>query len=201
MPCAVTNRYFPMLAHTLRDLFDIRLEHDPSLNRLSRRPVRQIIAGSVCRDPQGRIRLIYKENVDDLSSGRFHDRDVIGFNMAWSRLIIVAVPPAVEPISDRCAYVPRDLDSYLLAVTLHELYENLTGDVRHCHNPGRCLNSVCRADCNGTCCVCMAGLIEKRWPDLTLEDLYCKEHLAGLRRALRLPAPAPAFPGRRPGSP
>jgi hypothetical protein len=194
MPNVVTNRYFPMLAHTLRDLFGIGLEYDPSLNRFNKRTLGQIISGSVCKDPQGRIRLIYVDDVDDLSSGRFRDRDVIGFNLTWNRLIIVAVPPAVDPISSQCAYVPHDMESYLLAVTLHELYENLTGDVRHCHNAGKCLNSVCRVNHNGTCCVCMAGLIEKKWPDLTLEDLYCEKHRAGLRRVLwpsAGPSPSP----------
>jgi hypothetical protein len=180
----VTNRYFPMLAHTLWDLFGMELEHDPSLGRLNRLSIRSVIAGSVCGDPWGRIRLIYVDGVEDLSSGRFSDRDIIGFNMTWNRMIFVAVPPELDPISPECAYVPHDMESYLLAVTLHELYENLTGDVRHCHNAGKCLNSVCKEDDNGTCCVCMAGLIEQKWPDLTLEDLYCEEDLAGLRQAL-----------------
>lgn len=185
MPNIVTNRYFPMLAHTLRDLFGIELEYDPSLNRLNRLSIHNVITGSICKDPHGRIRLVYVDGVDDLSSGRFRDRDIIGFNMTWNRMIFVAVPSEIDPISSKCAYVPHDMDSYLLAVTLHELYENLTGDVRHCHNAGKCLNSVCRVDINGTCCVCMAGLIEKKWPDLTLEDLYCDEGRAELRRALR----------------
>lgn len=194
MPGIVTNRHFPMLAHTLRDLFGMELERDASLDRLSRRSIRSLIASGICRDPQGRIRLIYVDGVEDLSSGRFEDRDIIGFNMAWNRLIFVAVPPEIDPISRKCAYIPRDMDSYLLAVTLHELYENLTGDVRHCHNAGKCLNSVCRVDDNGTCCVCMAGLIEKKWPDLTLEDLYCEEARAELRRVLWPPVRPPAFP-------
>ncbi len=184
MPNIVTNRYFPMLAHTLRDLFGIELEHDPSLDRLSKRSITRIIASSVCKDPQGRIRLIYVDNVEDLSSGRFKDRDIIGFNMTWNRMIFVAVPPEIEPISTDCAYMPHNMESYLLAVTLHELYEILTGDVRHCHNAGKCLNSVCSENHNGTCCVCMGGLIEEKWPDLTLEDLYCDRGIARLKKVL-----------------
>ena len=107
--------------------------------------------------------------------------------MSRHRLIFVGVPPELDPISEDCAYVPKTLDGYLISVALHELYENLTGDVRHCRNPGTCINSVCRLYENGTCCACMGGLIDRKYPDLTLEDLYCEEDLAELRDALETP--------------
>jgi hypothetical protein len=154
--------------------------------RLSFQTFRQIVREILCKDPSGRIRIIFVEGVEDLSFGMAPGTNIIGFNMSRHRLIFVGVPPELDPISPDCAYVPGTMDGYLLAVTLHELYENLTGDVRHCRNPGKCINSVCRLYENGTCCVCMGGLIDQKYPDLRLEDLFCEEDLAGLRIAMRM---------------
>lgn len=152
--------------------------------RLALRSFRQIAREIVCRDPENRIRIIFVDGVEDLSFGMAPRTNIIGFNLRAQRLIFVGVPPALDPISEDCAYVPKTMDGYLLAVTLHELYENLTGDVSHCHNPGQCINSICRLFENGTCCVCMGGLIDKKYPDLRLEDLFCEEDLGELRRSL-----------------
>lgn len=174
-----------MLKQALFDLLGIELEYDPAIGTVSRLSILDIISARLRRDPQGRIRILFVDNVEDLSSGRFKDTDIIGFNMTRQKLIFVAIPPCVDPISDECVYTPGTMDGYLLAVTLHELYENLTGDVHHCQNPGKCLNSVCQVYDNGTCCVCMAGLIDEKWPNLRLEDLYCEEDLGELRRVLQ----------------
>ena len=117
-------------------------------------------------DPAGRIRIVFLDGVDDLSFGMAHDSCVIGFNVARHKVVFVGVPEVLETISEDCDHVPKTLDGYLLSVTLHELYENLTGDVRHCRNPGKCVNSICRLYENGTCGVCMGGLIEEKYPDL-----------------------------------
>lgn len=154
------------------------------VQRMSFRTFRQIVREILCKDPAGRLRIIFVEGVEDLSFGMAAGTNIIGFNMSRHRLVFVGVPPELDPISPDCAYVPRTMDGYLLAVALHEIYENLTGDVRHCRNPGKCINSVCRLYENGTCCVCMGGLIDHKYPDLQLEDLYCEEDLDELRRAL-----------------
>jgi hypothetical protein len=151
------------------------------------RSFRQIVSWVNAADPGNRLRLIFVDGTDDLAFGMAPQTSIIGFNMARYRLIFVGVPPVLDPISEDCAYVPETMDGYLVAVALHELYENLTGDVRHCRNPGQCINSVCRLYENGTCCVCMGGLIDRKYPDLRLEDLYCEEDLAELRNALGKP--------------
>lgn len=214
---AVTNRDFPVLEATLRDLFGIALEYDPSLPQIatgSRRellvpgirkdPVngirclrsyaaarhmafrafRAMMKAMMRKDPYDRIRIIYVDETADLAFGMAPGTNVIGFNMSRHRLIFVAVPDEIEAISAECEHKPGTMDSYLLAVTLHELYENLTRDVRHCRNPGKCINSICRLYENGTCCVCMGGMIDRKLPGLTLQDLYCEEDLAELKKAL-----------------
>lgn len=180
---AVTNRNFPMLGQALQQLFGIGLDYDPALDALAHLSFRSLFA-RMARDPAGRIRIVYVDGSDDLSRGWFNDRDVIGNNVQPLRLIRIAVPDEYDFTSEGCAYVPKSLDSYLLAVTLHELYELLTGDVYHCHHPGICVNSVCRVSDCGYCCLCMGGLIDAKWPDLALEDLYCDEDLGELRQAL-----------------
>jgi hypothetical protein len=181
---AVTNRYFPMLAHTMRDHFGIELDYDPSLNAQAEQTVRNLFT-RIKKDPEGRIRILFVDGTEDLARGWFRDRDVIGRNMSWLRLILIAVPEEFDFTSEGCAYVPRTRDGYLLAVALHELYELLTHDVRHCHHPGTCVNSVCRVSPQGYCCLCMGGLIDKKWPDITLKELYCSEDLRELKQALR----------------
>lgn len=183
MPRAVTNRDFPMLARALRDLFGMELDYDPSLDALARQSVWSLSARND-RDPEGRIRILFIDGTEDLSKGWLRDRDVIGRSFGWLRLVQVAEPEEFDFTSEGCLYVPRTKEGYLLAVTLHELYEVLTGDTHHCQNPGRCVNSECRVTDEGYCCLCMGGLIDEKWPDLRLEDLYCEEDLAELRRVL-----------------
>jgi hypothetical protein len=184
MPRAVTNRYFPMLAHTMRDQFGIELEYDPSLDAQAKQSVWSLFT-RINKDPEGRIRILFVDGTEDLSRGRFRDRDVIGRNMSWLRLVLIAVPVEFDFTSEGCVYSPKTRDGYLLAVALHELYELLTHDVSHCRHPGTCVNSVCRVTDQGHCCLCMGGLIEQKWPDIALEDLYCEEDLRELREALR----------------
>jgi hypothetical protein len=81
-----------MLAQVLKQLFVMELDYDPALDRRARRSIRSAIRATFQRDSDGRIRIIYVGGVEDLSSGRFSDTDVIGFNMTWPRLIFVAVP-------------------------------------------------------------------------------------------------------------
>lgn len=214
---AVTNRNFPMLEATLRDLFGIELEYDPSLPQIATGSQRELVVPCIRKDPvnsirclrsyaatrrmefraframmkatmqkdaHDRIRIIYVDDTTDLAFGMAPGTNVIGFNMSRHRLIFVAVPDEIEAISDDCGHKPGSMDGYLLAVTLHELYENLTRDISHCHNPGKCINSICRLYENGTCCVCMGGMIDRKQPGLTLQDLYCEEDLAELKKAL-----------------
>ncbi len=183
MPRAVTNRHFPMLEHMLRQHFGIELDYDPSLDEMAGQSLRHMFT-RVKKDPEGRIRILFVDGTEDLSRGWFRDRDVIGRNLSWLRLILIAVPDEFDFTMEGCAYVPRTMDGYLLAVALHEVYELLTSDVSHCHHPGTCVNSVCQVSEQGYCCLCMGGLIEKKWPDVTLEDLYCEEDLAQLRQVL-----------------
>jgi len=213
MQRAVTNRDFPMLADILRRLFGIELDYDPTIfpdslyfdplkSRIPKprntirslassarrgymvfRSLSQLVRSISDADPN-RVRIIFVEDVEDLSFGIAPHTNIIGFNMSKYKMAFVGVPPRLDPISRNCAYVPETMDGYLIAVTLHELYENLTGNTRHCRNPGVCINSVCRLYENGTCRACMGGLIEKKYPDLRLEDLYCEENLAKLRRTL-----------------
>ena len=180
---AVTNRHFPMLEQVLNDHFGIALDYDPSLDAQAKQSLWNLFT-RINKDPQGRIRILFVDGTEDLSRGWFHDRDVIGRNMSWLRLILVAVPEEFDFTSDGCAYTPRTQEGYLLAVTLHEVYELLTHDIHHCHHPGTCVNSVCQVNDQGHCCLCMGGLIEQKWPDLRLEDLYCEEDLRELRQAL-----------------
>ncbi|MCD1294718.1 hypothetical protein CUJ83_06865 [Methanocella sp. CWC-04] len=183
---AVTNKDFPMLREALSLLFNVELEYDPDMKKVKNFSTSDFIRFmTMGPDPHGRIRIFFIEGTDDLSNGMFKNTDIIGFNMVKKKLVFVAIPSKVEPISEECDFMPRSMESYLLAVTLHELYENLTGDVSHCHNPGKCINSICKLYDNGTCCVCMAGLIETRYPDITLEDLFCEEDLGLLKEALR----------------
>lgn len=183
---AVTNKDFPMLKDALSRLFGIELEHDPSLEALKRLTIKEIIRSMISPpDAQGRIRIIFIDGTEDLAGGRYQGTDIIGFNMKRKKLIFIGVPTEVGPISEECPFRPRTVEAYLLAVTFHELYENLTGDVSHCDNPGRCINSVCKFYDNGNCCVCMAGLIDEKYPDITLEDLYCEEDLALLKKELK----------------
>jgi hypothetical protein len=184
MPRAVTNRNFPMLAHVLRHHFDIELDHDPSLDAQAMQSIWNLFT-RVGRDPAGRIRILFVDGTEDLSRGWFRDRDVIGRNVGWLRLVLIAVPEEFDFTAEGCAYSPQTREGYLLAVALHELYELLTGDISHCHHPGTCVNSVCRVSDQGHCCLCMGGLIEQKWPDIALEDLYCAEDLGHLRHALR----------------
>jgi hypothetical protein len=183
MPRAVTNRNFPMLERMMRDHFGIELEHDPALDEQAKLSLRSLYT-RVKKDPEGRIRILFVDGTEDLSRGWFRDRDVIGRNMSWLRLILIAVPEEFDFTAEDCVYSPKTQDGYLLAVALHELYELLTGDVSHCRHPGTCVNSVCRASDQGHCCLCMGGLIEHKWPGITLEELYCEEDLAQLRQAL-----------------
>jgi hypothetical protein len=181
---AVTNRYFPMLAHTMRDHFGIELDYDPSLNAQAKMGVWKLFT-CVKKDPEGRIRILFIDGTEDLSRGWSKDRDVIGRNMSWLRLILIAVPEEFDFTSEGCAYAPKTREGYLLAVALDELYELLTHDVSHCHHPGKCVNSVCRVTPYGYCCLCMGGLIDRKWPDIKLKELYCKEDLLELRQALQ----------------
>lgn len=183
MPRAVTNRNFPMLAHMLRHHFGMELDHDPSLDALAKQSLRNLF-NRINKDPEGRIRILFVDGTEDLSRGWFRDRDVIGRNVSWLRLILIAVPEEFDFTAEGCACVPKTRDGYLLAVALHELYELLTADVSHCRHPGTCVNSVCRVSDRGHCCLCMGGLIDRKWPDIALEDLYCEEDLAELRKVL-----------------
>lgn len=183
MPRAVTNRYFPMLAHTMRDSFGIELDHDPTLNVMAGQHIRNRFP-CFKKDPEGRIRILFVDGTEDLSLGWFRDRDIIGLNFSSLNLILVAVPDEFDFTLDGCLYAPETMNGYLMAVTLHELYEIITGDLSHCKNPGRCINSKCLVSKKGHCCLCMGGLLEKKWPDVTLEDLYCEEDLAQLRQSL-----------------
>jgi hypothetical protein len=180
---AVTNRHFPMLEQMLRQHFGIELDHDPSLDALAGQRIRSPFP-CIKKDPKGRVRILFVDGTEDLSRGWSRDRDIIGQNFGHLNLILVAVPDEFDFTLDGCLFVPKTLNGYLLAVTLHELYEIITGDLSHCKNPGKCINSKCLVSKKGHCCLCMGGLIEEKWPDITLEDLYCEEDLAQLRQVL-----------------
>jgi hypothetical protein len=180
---AVTNRNYPMLEQAMERLLGIELDYDPELTALARMS-RWSLFTRVNKDPAGRIRILFIDGTEDLSSGWALDRDVIGQNFRHLKLILVAVPDEFDFTLDGCLFAPKTLDGYLLAVTLHELYEIITGDLSHCKNPGRCVNSKCLVSKKGHCCLCMGGLIERKWPDIALEDLYCEEDLALLRQSL-----------------
>lgn len=180
---AVTNRDFPMLRQSLKSLFGMELDHDPSLKLEGSGAIQRFIYGHFSRDPLGRIRIIFVDT-EDVSYGWHEDVDVTGVNIPHKKLTFIGAPTSVDHISDEC-YGRSSLDAYLLVVTLHELYELLTVDFGHCDNPGRCINSECNVYDVGTCSACMGALIDEKFPDLKLEDLYCGEHLRKLKLALK----------------
>jgi hypothetical protein len=179
---AVTNRDFPMLRQTLRSLFDMELDYDPSLNLEGRSAIWRFIHTHFSSDPEGRVRIIFVDT-EDLSYGRARHVDVTGFNIPYQRLILIGVPESIETQSEEC-YKTCTMDSYLLVINLHEFYELFTSDFSHCGNPGRCINSECGIYEVGTCSACMGALVDEKFPDLKLEDLYCEAHLAKLKAAL-----------------
>lgn len=182
---AVTNKDFPLLRESLPRIFGIEVDYDPSFTPKRKiTPYNFFLNRLVPEDPEGRIRIIFVDGMTDLFCGWSGDTDVIGFNMSHKKLIFVAVPDEIEALDPDCFYQPGTMEGYLLSVTFHELYENITGDVRHCRNPGICINATCKFYDNGTCSVCMGGFIDEKLPELTLENLYCAEHLAKLKRAL-----------------
>jgi hypothetical protein len=185
---AVTNRDSPKLKAALSSLLGIELEYDPSLD-----PGSPFMAGvfgflPTVADPKGRITIAFIDGTDDLSGGMIKDRDIIGFNIVRRKLVYVAVPDYVEPLSEECPYRPVDIESYLVAVTLHELCENLTGEVEHCDNPASCINSKCKFYPQGTCCVCMSSMLDG---PVKLEDLFCEKHTMMIREALERALAAP----------
>ena len=82
-----------------------------------------------------------------------------------------------------CPYVPRTKEGYLLAVALHELYEVAHRRRQPLSPPGHVRQFCVPGLREGYCCLCMGGLIENKWPDITLEDLYCEEDLAELQES------------------
>ncbi len=180
---AVTNRDFPMLRQSLKALFGMELDHDPALSPSGKSAVHRFFFSQFSRDPQGRVRIVFVDT-EDVSYGWRKDVDVTGVNIPYKKLTVIGVPEKLEPISDEC-YGECSLDAYLLVVTLHELYELFTGDFGHCENPGRCINSECGVFDVGTCSACMGAVVDEKFPDLKLEDLYCPEHLRELKLALK----------------
>ena len=180
---AVTNRDFPMLRQALRSLFDMELDLDPSLSLEGRGAIRRFIHTHFSSDPKGRIRIIFVDT-EDLAYGRMRNVDVTGFNIPYQRLTLIGVPESIETQSEEC-YKTCTMDAYLLVITLHELYELITADFGHCKNPGRCINSECGVYDVGTCSACMGALIDEKFPNIVLEDLYCAEHLRKFSAALK----------------
>jgi hypothetical protein len=181
---AVTNKDFPMLMRAMKNTFDIELDYDPSFEPKGKFTTYNIFLNRLVReDPQGRIRIIFVP-CEDLSNGWRKDTDVIGFNISRKKLIFIAVPREIEAIEPDCYYAPGTMEGYLIGIVFHELYENITGDVHHCRNPGKCINATCQFHDNGTCSACMGGFIDRKYPDIALEELYCEEHLSNLRAAL-----------------
>jgi hypothetical protein len=172
-----------MLRQALKSLFGMELDHDPSIKLDGRSAIWRFIHVHFSSDPRGRIRIIFVDT-EDLSYGRAGSADVTGVSIPYQRLTLVGVPKSVETVSEEC-YDTGTMDAYLLAITLHELYELFTGDFGHCDNPGRCINSECGIYDVGTCSACMGSFVDKKFPDLKLEDLYCEEHLKKLRAALK----------------
>ncbi len=172
-----------MLRRVLLSLFGMGLDLDPSLDPDGRDAIRRFIHTYFDRDPAGRVRIIFVDT-EDLSYGRARRVDVTGFNIPYRRLILVGVPRSVETQSEEC-YGTCTPDAYLLAVTLHELCELFTGDFGHCQNARRCVNSECNVYGVGTCSACMGASIDEKFPELRLEDLFCDEHLANLKAALK----------------
>jgi hypothetical protein len=180
---AVTNRDFPMLRRSLRSLFGMELDHDPSLRLEGRSAIWRFVHTHFSGDPGGRIRIIFVDT-EDLSYGRARDVDVTGHNIPCQRLILIGVPESIETQSEEC-YETCTMDAYLLVIVLHELYELFTSDFDHCDNPGRCINSECGVYDVGTCSACMGYVVDEMFPDIKLEDLYCAGHLAKLKPALK----------------
>jgi hypothetical protein len=182
---AVTNRDFPKLKQLLKTLFDIELDYDRSIKFGKESPATLpalLKMAWLSRDAQDRIRIIFI-NTEDLSFGMSKKADVTGRSIPHKKLAFIGVPETIGAVSDNCIK-PDTIDGYLLAITFHELYEVITGDFGHCEHPRRCINSLCDLKEVGTCSACMGGFIDKKYPDLTLEDLYCEEHLAKLNLAL-----------------
>ena len=179
---AVTNRDFPLLRRSLKSLFDMELDFDPSLNVEGRSAIIGFIRKRFSNDPMGRVRIIFVDTAD-LSYGRAGDVEVTGFNIPHKKLTFIGVPESVDDLGE--CYGESSMDAYLLVVTLHELYELFTGDFGHCDNPRRCINSSCSVYGRGTCSSCMGALVDRIHETMTLEDLYCEEHLTKLREALR----------------
>jgi len=179
---AVTNRDFPMLRQALKSLFDMEIDYDPSIKMKGHSAIMRFIHAQFSSDPHGRVRIIFVDT-DDLSFGTARRVDVTGFNIPYQRVTFIGVPKKIETVSEEC-YKTSSMDAYLLVITLHELYELFTGDFGHCDNPCRCINSECGIYDVGTCSACMGSLIDEKFPNLTLEDIYCPEHLKNLRSAL-----------------
>lgn len=180
---AVTNRDFPMLRQALQSLFGIELDRDPALGAEETGAIRRFFHGHFSQDPLGRIRIVFIDT-EDLSGGWRDNVSVTGVNIPYRKLILVGVPEKADPVSDEC-YGAGTMDAYLLVITLHELYEMFTGDFGHCDNPRRCINSECGVYEVGTCSACMGALVDEKFPDLKLEDLYCPEHIRKLTLALK----------------
>jgi hypothetical protein len=180
---AVTNRDFPMLRRSLRSLFGMELDHDPSLSLEGRSAIWRFVHTHFSGDPEGRIRIIFVDT-EDLSYGSARDVDVTGHNIPYQRLILIGVPESIVIQSEEC-YETCTMDAYLLVIVLHELYELFTSDFDHCDNPGRCINSACGVYEVGTCSACMGVIVDDKFPVLRLEDFYCEEHLAKLKPALK----------------
>jgi hypothetical protein len=180
---AVTNRDFPELQKALKALFNMELDYDPSIKVNGHNAVVRIARAHLSKDPLGRIRIFFVDT-DDLSFGWRDNVDLTGFNIPYKKLTFIAVPETLDVVDEDCIK-PNTLEGYLLAITLHEMYELLTGDFGHCDNPRRCINSNCGIYVVGTCSACLGSMIDEKLPGLTLEDLYCEEHLANLRAALK----------------
>jgi len=179
---AVTNMDFPKLRQLLKALFDMELDYDPSIRLDGRNSIIRLARAHLSNDPEGRIRILFIR-AGDLSFGMAPKVDVTGFNIPHKKLTFIGIPESVDAVSEECIR-PGTMDGYLLAITFHELYELLTGDFGHCDNARRCINAMCDIEEVGTCSACMGSLIDQKYPDITLEDIYCEEHLAKLNRAL-----------------
>lgn len=172
-----------MLRQSLKSLFGMELDVDTSLTPDSNSIVHRFFFSQFSSDPQSRVRIIFI-NTGDVSFGWRKDVDVTGVNIPYKKLTFIGVPESVEPVDAEC-YGQSSLDAYLIVITLHELYELFTGDFGHCENPGRCINSECGIYEVGTCSACMGALVDEKFPNLKLEDIYCPEHLRKLKLALK----------------
>jgi hypothetical protein len=179
---AVTNRDFPMLKAVLSSLFDMELDVDTSIRIDGRLSIYQACFSS---DPLGRFRIYFVDNTSDLSYGRAGEKEVTGHSFPWGKIALIAVPDSVSPVTKECRHKSGTIDGFLVAVALHELYEVLTGDFSHCDHPRKCINAECAYYVSGTCSACLGDIIDKKYPDLKLRDLYCREHLRKLKAALK----------------